>query len=301
MTPAQGHGFAARCAELCPGFEPGELVRTRKSELLAGRLGGEPVIAKRLVRDDPVWRWYFAREVAIYRAFAAVGPPPLRVPRVHAAADDVIVVERFTEMIARRRRPAAELPREQVERLIAAHAAIARWPGHFPADPPTPRVRGQLRARLLEDPTAPLEWVCEGIETARVRGLFDADLRDRARAALAGHAPIAASHGDLLLRNAFVIDGGEVALVDWECAGHHVADWDLALLWTQLGPAARGVVECVVEPSSSRHRAFLALVAFALAREVAFLRAFRVAPGHRGLAPARAELQEVADALARAI
>ena len=65
-----------------------------------------------------------------------------------------------------------------------------------------------------------------------------------------------------------------MGLVDWECAGSHARDWDLALLWTQLAPAARTIVEDAVRDSSIRWRAFLGIVAFALARELKYLDAF---------------------------
>ncbi len=69
-----------------------------------------PVIAKALVRPNPVWAWYLAREVAMYRAFAE-SPPPLRVPRLIVADDDLLVIERVAGApVGARRRPAAALP-----------------------------------------------------------------------------------------------------------------------------------------------------------------------------------------------
>lgn len=80
---------------------------------------------------------------------------------------------------------------------------------------------------------------------------------------------VAPCHGDLLLRHAFA-DGDTVTLVDWECAGTHLALWDRALLWIQLGEGSRAALERTVEQPRALH----ALAAFALVREVAFVRAF---------------------------
>jgi hypothetical protein len=294
MTPEERAGFAAA---LCPGFRATAPVHARKSELLAGELDGAPVIAKRLVRPNAVWEWYLAREIAVYRAFVAT-PPPIRVPRLIAASEDLLVIERLPgSAIAKRRRPHAELAPKTVLALIAAHDRFATWTGQFSGVQPTGAVRGQLRQRLLEDPSAPIEWVRDGIARSCERGIFGAETQHRALAALAAHAPIAPSHGDLLLRNAFL--DGEVVLVDWECAGPHVADWDLALLWSQLAVSGRELVEAAIG-GGPRRRAFLALVVFALAREVVFLEAFRAGPEHRGMLRVREELVEAEARLAGA-
>jgi phosphotransferase family enzyme len=247
------------------------------------------VLAKRLARPNAVWAWYLARELAVYRAFAE-SPPPVRVPKLVGATAEILLIERFTGgPIARRRRPHARLPEPTLHQLIDAHARFATWPGTIAAGDPPPEVRTQLRRRLLEDPTAPVDWVRDGIARAGHRGIFSDVVTEHALAALAAHAPIAPSHGDLLLRNAFLVDG-DVALVDWECAGMHVADWDLALLWAQLAPAGRAVVEA----AAGDRAAFLALALFALAREVVFLEAFRAGPDHRGMIEVRADIAATA-------
>jgi hypothetical protein len=123
-------------------------------------------------------------------------------------------------------------------------------------------------------------------------GILDAEVARRIDAALAAHPAIAMSHGDLLLRNA-IRDGDRIGLVDWECAGPHLEDWDLALLWIQLEGAARApIAEAVRLGGPARWRAFQGLVAFALAREVAFLRAFRAAPDGPAAVRLQAELAE---------
>jgi len=152
-----------------------------------------------------------------------------------------------------------------------------------------------LRQRLLEDPTAP-SWIREGLVRCHDRALIDDATRDAALAAIDAHAPVAPSHGDLLLRNAMQTADGELVLIDWECAGLHVADWDLALLWTQLAASGRQAVEAAIG-DGPRRRAFLALVVFALCREVVFLDAFRIPPEHRGRVVVQRELDAQATVL----
>ena len=300
MTSGDTTDFAALCAAVCPGFRPLHRVAARKSELLAGDVGGAPAIAKRLARPNAVWAWYLRRELAIYRAFES-SPPALRVPRLLAADDErgILVIERLAgPPVAIRRRPAAALSAADVTALVELHRRIAAWPGSFPSDPPPPAVHRQLRARLLEDPTAPRAWFREGVARCAARRTLDADTAALIGDALAAHDAIAPSHGDLLLRNA-IRDGSRIGLVDWECAGPHLADWDLALVWIQLADGARGPIddEVALGPPA-RRRAFLGLVAFALAREVSFLRSFPAASNRAALARLRAELADACAALA---
>jgi len=294
MTPDPSTGFAARVAEVCAGFvATGPPQRVRKSELLPGEHRGTPVIAKRLLRPDPVWDWYFAREVAIYRAFAAT-QPPVRVPGVHATSDDVLVIERFDAPLARLRRPAAELPSSTIEAAIGYHDRLAAWSCPV-TSPPPPRVHEALRQRLLEDPTD-AGWIRAGLERCRRRTLIDDQTLVAAHRALAAHAPVATCHGDLLLRNAMTTASGDLVLVDWECAGPHVADWDLALLWTQLAGSGREVVDAAIG-AGPRRLAFVALVVFALCRELVFYEAFRVPADHRGRLAVQTELDAQATVL----
>lgn len=293
--------FAAVLAEVCPGFRPLRRVPARKSELVAGTLDGAPAIAKRLARPDEVWAWYLRREIAIYRAFAAA-PPPFRAPRLLAADDDrgVLVIERLPgPPLATRRRPAVSPSAADAAALVELRRQIAAWPGPLPPDPPrSPAAARRIAARLLEDPAAPRAWFHGGVARLARAGILAADTARRIDDALAAHPAIATSHGDLLLRNA-LRDGDRIGLVDWECAGPHLEDWDLALLWIQLAPPARAPVEAAVRAGDApRWRAFLGLVAFALAREVAFLRAFRAPPGSAAALRLHAELTAAAGALA---
>jgi hypothetical protein len=283
MTPAPGADFAQLCEHVCPGFHAdGEARRARKSELLCGTVDGAPVIAKRLLRPNAVWAWYSDREVAMYRELDA-HPPGVRVPRFVCADRGVLVVERLPGApLATRRRPHAALPIATVAALIEARFRLAAWTGTPPSSPPTRRVRSQLRDRLLEDPTAPVEWIRDGFARAARRAIVTPEIARELDAAVAAHAPIAFGHGDMLLRN--VVGDG---LVDWECAGTHVHDWDLALLWTQLAPASRAPIDHAIG-GGPRRDAFRALRAFALIREVRFAESFR-----RRADAERAELAEL--------
>jgi hypothetical protein len=296
MAPEPDTGFAAVLAEVCPGFVPGQRVHARKSELLAGEVAGAPAIAKRLARPNAVWAWYLERELAIYRAFEAA-PPPVRVPRLIAADDrhGVLVLERLPgPQVARPRNAQVRLAAREVAALVELRRALAAWPGAFPSAPPPPAVLAQLRLRLLEDPTAPLGWVTEGIVRCGERGLIAPAAAAAIAGAIAAHGRVATSHGDLLLRNA-VHDGDRIGLVDWECGGLHPEDWDLALVWIQLAPSVRTPIEDEVRAGGElRWRAFRALAAFALAREVSILLAFRVASDHDGLVRLRGELAAMA-------
>ncbi len=299
MTPDPSTGFAARVAELCEGFvATGEPRKGRKSELLGGWLGSDRVIAKRLLQPHVVWDWYFAHERAVYAAFSST-PPPIRVPRLYASTDDVLVIERFDAPLARLRRPAAELSPAMVAAAIGYLERLSGWEAPWPADPLPAAVRGPMRQRLLEDPVEPA-WVRDGLVRCHGRGWIDDATRDAALAALDAHAPVATCHGDLLLRNAMTTGDGELVLVDWECAGRYVADWDLALLWTQLADTGRRAVEAAVAGSEPRRRTFHALVVFALCREVSFLEAFHIPREHKGRAIVERELDAQATVLVNA-
>ena len=257
------------CAAVCPGFRVvGEPHRARKSELVWGELAGAPVIAKRAAKPNPVWDWYLEREIAIYRELDA-RRPGVRMPRLVGAGQGVLVIERLPgEPLATERHPRAMLPIRTIASLIAIRDELTAWTYPVLTAAPSPRVRGQLRDRLLEDPSAPVAWVRDGVARCGRSGLLDPAVARRIDDALAAHAPIGFSHGDLVLNNVIADEDDDVGLVDWECAGVHVRDWDLALLWTQLAPRARIFVEDAVRDTRPRWRAFLGLVAFALAREV---------------------------------
>lgn len=264
--------LAGLCRAVCPDFVPtGPLRRGRKSEHLAGEVAGLPVLAKRANPDSAVWSWYAAREVALYRAFAT-RPLPVRTPRLVGASEQVLVIERLAGgPLAQRRRPAAQLAPRVIEPLLATLAALETARVTVPPVPPPERIRRQLRERLLEDPASDGAWISEGLVECG-RSLLDEHTVRRARAALVD-TPVVFAHGDVLLRNAIATEGGPV-LVDWECAGKYLRDWDRALLWTQLSAGTRERVEASLGDDERRLRAFRALVVFALARELRFAGSF---------------------------
>ncbi|HEX4456175.1 MAG TPA: phosphotransferase [Kofleriaceae bacterium] len=288
--------FAQRVAALCPGFVATAPPRAfRKSQILVGNVAGVPVLAKRLIKPDAVWAWYFARELALYRMFASA-PPGVRTPRLIAAADDVLVIERIGgEPLAAKRRPGATLPIRTIGALLAASDALARYTSP-PMPKPVARMHARLHERLLEIPGEP-SWAQDGLRLAARRGLLAEPIARTFDDALARYPATAFGHGDLLLRNAICDDDDDLVLVDWECAGVHPRDWDRALLWTQLAPLARGFVEDAVRDSGGRWRAFLALVSFALVRELRFCDAF--APSDKSRAERAAIEAELAAVAAR--
>lgn len=265
------------------------LGRSLKCEVLGGILDGAPVVAKVLTHRDPVWRWYFEREARVLERL----PRPIAAPALIAcdlAAGVMILERREGRPLARHRKVSGPVDGA----VIDAALAIAGRAGSADLDavdsgPPPQAIRDEMRRRLLEDPTAPRAWFVEGIDRCRALGLVGETHAERLRALL-GAAEIAAGHGDLLPRN--ILAGAGVSLpvtvIDWECAGRHLRDWDRALLWANLTPAGRARVEASVAPE--RIEAFRALCAFALAREVKFA---------RSLSPSRARLEaDLAAALA---
>jgi len=274
MTPAPDDGFAAT----------GPPRRGRKSSLQQGTFRGVPAVAKRLIKDTPVWRWYFARERVVYEAFAA-RPPRWRTPALLAADATTLVIEHVAGApLATRRSPHAEPAAPLIAALVATLDAIAADDARDARAIAVPRpagLRGELRRRLLEDPDDPA-WVADGARACARRGLVPAAVADAL-----GDGAVGFGHGDVLLRNAIAVDG-TVVLVDWECAGRYPRGWDRALLWSQLGPISRAELAAGMPP------AFHAMCAFALAREVRFLEAFGTAADHSMIIRHRADLAAVA-------
>jgi aminoglycoside/choline kinase family phosphotransferase len=274
--------------------------RTLKTCLLDGELGGAAVIAKVLAHADPLWRWYFEREVTLYRRFA-LEPPPVRTPRLYAAdpARGVLVLERLGAALSPRRQ-ATRIDAAAIAALLEALGRLNRWTRGLDLAPTTPPLKSTLRsmrARLLEDPSGPLAWFVEGFRRCYELGVLREQDAARMTAALEGHSTLGFCHGDLLLRNV-LRDGDGVALVDWECAGAHPQDWDLALLWAGLPAELRPQVEEVVLhgggqcATPARWAAFLAAVAYALAREIKFARGGAPGGALGRLTAAMAEVQE---------
>jgi hypothetical protein len=262
-------------ARLLPAFRArGAPRRTLKSRLLLGTAGGQDVLVKKLVRREALWRWYFARELQLYERFA-VERPPWRVPRMLAADEGagLLVLERLPgPALATYRRQADALDERSLDALVQLCDGIGAWTRGLelaPADPPPPAAVAAMRDRLLEDPSAPLTWVLDGIERAAALGFVARDAAVLMQAHLRDHPVLSFAHGDLLPRN-LLRAGERIGVVDWECAGPHVAEWDRALLWANV-PAARERLEAGIAASPRpRQLAFWSCAAFALAREVKF-------------------------------
>jgi hypothetical protein len=153
-----------------PGFQlHGPAQQTTKSLLLRGRLDGAEVLVKKLLRPESVWGWYFARELAIYRVFSEE-PPPVRVPRLIEADDagGLLVLEllRGRPLAVNRRIEAALSPgtQQELRRICRELGAWRRGLERIPSEAPRPEQRRVMRDRLLEDPSAPLGWVQEGLD-----------------------------------------------------------------------------------------------------------------------------------------
>jgi hypothetical protein len=290
----QGRALAAEVSELLPGFRPRPrtLRRTLKSLVIAGDSDSGPVLCKKLVHADPLWRWYFARELELCRRFTEE-PPPLRVARLIASdpARALLIVEELPGPPLARLRRAAALDAALLAPVVDLCLRLGAWERGLalaPAAPPPAAARHAMRARLLEDPSAPVTWVCDGIERGVALGLCDAELAAAMLAAIEAHPRTAFAHGDLLPRNLLRVDGG-LAPVDWECAGSHLEGWDRALLWANL-PAARARLEATVTGDGAARAAFWACAGFSLVRELKFRRA---RPGAPRTAELRAELERV--------
>jgi hypothetical protein len=269
--------FAAlpeRLARACPGFTAsGAPFRTAKCLLTYGQYDGRPAIAKLTGPRDGPWRWYFDRELALYRAFARE-PAPVRVAAL-LASDEVegvmvfewLMGECMCETRAARRSlgPALlEAVLDSLDRFATLSLDDPRWP----AIAPDAAVTRALRDRLLEDPSAPIEWVCEGLALSGRRGLLPERSALRAVERVRAHPVARASHGDFLLRNVMAT-ADDVAWIDLECAGAHAVGWDLALLWVNVVAEDRAAIERRVERLGSieAERAWAACALFAIARE----------------------------------
>jgi hypothetical protein len=290
--------LAREVAEVLPRFSArGPLLRSLKSHLLRGTVDGAPVFIKKLARDEPLWRWYFERELRLYRRFADA-PPHVPVPRLlHAdPARSLLVLEDAGEPLSMLRRLRGELDTPTRAALLAAPGAIASYrSGAQPASPaevsPSPPAHREMRRRLLEDPSDPLGWVVQGIARAARLGLLEAGLAARMDRALAEHPALAFAHGDLLPRNLLRSPEGRLVVIDWECSGAHPEGWDRALLWANAPSLRAGLEAALASSPPPSRRAFWACVGFALARELKFRRPAAAARAPAGEDPVTAVLR----------
>jgi hypothetical protein len=215
---------------------------------------------------------------------ALVEPPLLggvRVPRLVAASDALLVLERMPGQPLAPRRHDSRIERIEPSTwaaLLLAREALRRWsPVGLTLPPPGGPATALMRRRMLEDPSAPVAWIAEGIGCLHSAGLLDDREAETMCRALASHPATCFSHGDLLLRNVLREPSGGLALVDWECAGLHAEAWDAALLWVFAPSWARERLAADHSASGASRAAFLACVAFALTREMFYRRRRRPA------------------------
>ena len=258
-----------------------QIGRSLKCVVFSGQLGGRSVVAKVLDHRDPLWRWYFEREALVVPHLAAA-------PELVANDQEngvLVFASAVGKPLARGRRLGREIDSRIIDAALAASDSCAGV--ELPVEPPPEAVRAAMRSRLLEDPTAGIDWFVAGIDRCAGLGLVDSELAERMRAALADYPELRCQHGDLLPRN-IATCGDEILVFDWECAGDHARDWDRALLWAGLAPYNRAHIErSLANAEPERIAGFRALCAFALAREVKFAR--------RG-SPSRSRLERDLDA-----
>ncbi len=241
--------------------------RSIKCAIVPATIHGRPVVIKALIRDDRVWRTFLHHEREVHAVLPAA-LAGVRIPRLLGAAADVLIFERASGPPLSRRRhgtlDAVSMP--TWERLIAFSAALAAVPTpHFAR--PDVTVQTSLSRRMLEDPWDP-EWMVRGVALLGRRGLLSKSDAESVSRAL-GDATTSFCHGDLLPRNVLSAPGGELAVVDWECAGAHPTGWDAALLYAF---APEWVRARLLTLGADTPR-MLALAAFAVARELFYRRA----------------------------
>lgn len=214
-----------------------------KALLLLGHMSGDPdplpVVVKVLATDEEFWAGKFAREIAVYAAFAQV-PPPVRVPRLlHTDGHTVLAVEHLRGRPVDSDRYPRALPAGTLDAVLGTVTRFAGW------QPPD----GVL---------TPVFDYPDRVERYHRRGLLD----EADRAALhrllarigAGAGSLEAAqrpaHGDPLPANLLLLPGsaGGCALIDFEFAGLFLPGFDLALLHTLLAriPAAQDRIEALV-------------------------------------------------------
>jgi aminoglycoside phosphotransferase (APT) family kinase protein len=253
-----------------------------------GQYRGRPAIAKLTGPRDGPWRWYFDRELALYRAFARE-PAPVRLAELYFAdeREGVMVFEwPRGQCVCETRAARRSVGQERLEAILdslEAFAALSVSDPRIPAIEPDPSVTKALRDRLLEDPSAPLAWIEEGLLASANKRLLPESIAARAAERLREHSVVRASHGDFLLRNVMALGGDEpraIAWIDLECAGPHAQGWDLGLLWVNVVDEDRAAIERRVErwSDAAATRAWAACALFAIARE----RLYRTRSASRG-------------------
>jgi aminoglycoside phosphotransferase (APT) family kinase protein len=223
---------------------------------------GRPAIRKRLEKTAAPWRFYMRREIALHEAFART-KLPVRAAKMlaHDAERGFIVLERIEGKPLAASRHEVPSDRATWNEIVATARAIRTMRAKVDVAPDAADVRA-MRSRLLEDPTSP--WIEIGLMECARRKLIDERVAKKLAKDL--KRPVF-QHGDLLLRNVLRDVGGELVVVDWECAGPHAEGWDAALLSAFAPPFARPALAKGIDAAS-----FRACYVFALLREIVFRR-----------------------------
>jgi hypothetical protein len=215
------------------GAVPSEVLRANgKSVLALGYRDGLAVVIKALRTGEEFWRAKFAREIAVYLAFA-VSPPSARVPRLlHTDGHSVLVIEQIPgHPLSGDRYPARPLDGPAVGAAMSALTSFGRW------NPPP----GVLTP-VFDYPDRIERYHRGGFLDAGDRAALDSLLKETA-------PPSQAAHGDPLPSNLILTrPGGSCALVDFEFTGMFLPGFDLAMLHAVLAgtPGTQDAIEALV-------------------------------------------------------
>ncbi|MGH3715457.1 MAG: phosphotransferase [Micromonosporaceae bacterium] len=205
----------------------GELRRTDKTLLAAGRWNDRPVVVKLLTDTDPFWVAKWRHEIDVYRIFRD-HPPPVRAAKLlHTDGRRLLIVERLPGVpVDRDRYPARPVEAPAVNAAADAVVTLASW---RPAPPGF----------------QPIFNYPDRIARYHAHGLLDGTDRQALTTLLeASGDQWEVNHGDPLPSN-IIYDGAICGLVDWEFTGLYLPGFDLAMLHTVLAntPHARDVID----------------------------------------------------------
>jgi hypothetical protein len=251
--------LAEDAARRFPGFTGRAVLhRSSTSVLISGDAWGEPAVAKLLVSSSPFWRDTIAREIDMYRTFAAY-PPPFRVPRLIDADERLpgLLLELVDgERLSESRYPDEEIPPRRLAAVFTAQQRLAGWQAPLAALPQML----DYRARL---------------DRYRRGGQLGETEHDQLTSLLrTAGSPTEFCHGDLvprhILRRLDSYKEGDYAFVDWAFAGAFLPGFDLAKLWAVLRATfgARSEIEESVRGRGERAwHAFLANLSIVVLQE----------------------------------
>lgn len=248
----------SRLHRLCPQFIPaGAFSCTETSILLAGRIGGIGVLAKHPIDTRPFWLARARHEITVYTILAAAGPPPVPLPQILAADPGlplIILTLVPGAQLGPDRYPVLPLPTAHLDWLLGALDLLHHW-------------------------NAPeLERIAPDTDYAAQYAILPADLFSPGE--LERHAATATAltralgtqleHGDAHPGNAMTAPQAPLALIDLEFLAPRLPGYDLAMLWTVVGPspALRARITGCLGTDPQRHAAFWLNTVLVLGREI---------------------------------